>query len=151
MEERKQWQYEKQGTGAVPATMGRESQLVGKYTQRARPSSFSGLHLDASDQALAFPPRFSQREGWHILFEAPITLSAPNTQASIDACLRVQESDLARLHNDAIKNDPFISQALGPNAKLERMRAASLRCGSQMDDLAGAVWGTGQGWVQLAH
>ncbi len=36
-----------------------------------------------------------------------------------------------RLHNDAIKNDPFISQALGPNAKLERMRAASLRVGGQ--------------------
>mmetsp|Transcript_17105 Transcript_17105/g.47439 ORF Transcript_17105/g.47439 Transcript_17105/m.47439 type:complete len:498 (+) Transcript_17105:1914-3407(+) len=46
-------------------------------------------------------------------------------------CGDVKESDLARLHNDAIKNDPFISQALGPNAKLERMRAASLRCGSQ--------------------
>lgn len=29
----------------------------------------------------------------------------------------VQESDLARLHNDAIKNDPFISKALGPNPK----------------------------------
>jgi hypothetical protein len=27
--------------------------------------------------------------------------------------------------------DPFISAALGPNAKLERMRAASLRLGSQ--------------------
>ncbi len=36
-----------------------------------------------------------------------------------------------RLHNEAIKKDPFISQALGPNAKLERMRAASLRVGGQ--------------------
>ena len=27
--------------------------------------------------------------------------------------------------------DPFISAALGPNAKLERMRAASLRLGGQ--------------------
>ena len=34
-----------------------------------------------------------------------------------------QESDLARLHNDAIKSDPFISAALGPNAKIERMKA----------------------------
>lgn len=41
------------------------------------------------------------------------------------------ENDLARLHNDAIKNDPFISKALGPNAKIERMKAASLRLGSQ--------------------
>ncbi len=41
------------------------------------------------------------------------------------------EADLARLHNDAITKDPFISAALGPNAKLERMRAASLRLGSQ--------------------
>ncbi|KAL6749979.1 hypothetical protein V8C86DRAFT_2824776 [Haematococcus lacustris] len=46
-------------------------------------------------------------------------------------CGDVKESDLARLHNDAIKNDPFISNALGPNAKLERMRVASLRVGGQ--------------------
>lgn len=42
-----------------------------------------------------------------------------------------QESDLKRLHEGAIKNDPFISQALGPNAKIERMKAASLRLGGQ--------------------
>ena len=47
-------------------------------------------------------------------------------------CGEVNESDLARLHNDAIKNDPFISAALGPNAKLERMRAAALRLGGQV-------------------
>ncbi|GMH39603.1 hypothetical protein BSKO_07501 [Bryopsis sp. KO-2023] len=46
-------------------------------------------------------------------------------------CGNVKESDLPRLHNDAIKNDPFISKALGPNAKIERMKAASLRLGSQ--------------------
>ncbi len=46
-------------------------------------------------------------------------------------CGEVSESDLARLHNDAIKKDPFISAALGPNAKLERMRAAALRLGGQ--------------------
>lgn len=46
-------------------------------------------------------------------------------------CGDVKESDLARLHNDAIKKDPFISAALGPNAKLERMRAAALRLGGQ--------------------
>mmetsp|Transcript_4947 Transcript_4947/g.10643 ORF Transcript_4947/g.10643 Transcript_4947/m.10643 type:complete len:491 (-) Transcript_4947:717-2189(-) len=46
-------------------------------------------------------------------------------------CGDVKEADLARLHNDAIKKDPFISQALGPNAKLERMRAAALRLGGQ--------------------
>lgn len=47
-------------------------------------------------------------------------------------CGEVNESDLARLHNDAIKNDPFISAALGPNAKLERMRVAALRLGGQV-------------------
>ncbi|KAG2447445.1 hypothetical protein HYH02_007770 [Chlamydomonas schloesseri] len=46
-------------------------------------------------------------------------------------CGDVKESDLARLHNDAIKADPFISKAIGPNAKIERMRAASLRLGGQ--------------------
>ncbi|EFJ46118.1 hypothetical protein VOLCADRAFT_82001 [Volvox carteri f. nagariensis] len=46
-------------------------------------------------------------------------------------CGDVKESDLARLHNDAIKYDPFISKSIGPNAKIERMRAASLRLGSQ--------------------
>ena len=43
----------------------------------------------------------------------------------------LQESDLKRLHEGAIKNDPYISQALGPNAKIERMKAASLRLGGQ--------------------
>jgi geranylgeranyl reductase family protein len=46
-------------------------------------------------------------------------------------CGGVNESDLARLHNDAIKNDPFISAALGPSPKIERMKAAALRLGSQ--------------------
>ena len=48
-----------------------------------------------------------------------------------DMCGDVNEEDLPRLHNDAIKNDPFISRALGPNAKIERMKAAPLRLGSQ--------------------
>ena len=43
----------------------------------------------------------------------------------------MQESDLRRLHEGAIKDDPFISKALGPNAKVERMKAAALRLGSQ--------------------
>lgn len=38
---------------------------------------------------------------------------------------------MARLHNDAIKTDPFISRALGPKAEIERMKAASLRLGGQ--------------------
>lgn len=42
-----------------------------------------------------------------------------------------QESDLKRLHEGAIKDDPFISKALGPNAKIERMKAAALRLGAQ--------------------
>lgn len=46
-------------------------------------------------------------------------------------CGDVTEGDLARLHNDALTKDPFISAALGPNPKIERMRAASLRLGSQ--------------------
>ena len=46
-------------------------------------------------------------------------------------CGDVSEADLARLHNDAIKKDPFISAALGPNAKMERMRVAALRLAGQ--------------------
>lgn len=46
-------------------------------------------------------------------------------------CGVVDEADLARLHAEAVARDPFISAALGPNAKLERMRAASLRMGGQ--------------------
>ena len=43
----------------------------------------------------------------------------------------LQEEDLKRLHEGAIRDDPFISTALGPKAKIERMRAAALRLGSQ--------------------
>lgn len=35
------------------------------------------------------------------------------------------------MHDGALKSDPFISRAVGPNAKIERMRAAALRLGSQ--------------------
>ena len=42
-----------------------------------------------------------------------------------------QEADLKRLHDGALKSDPFISKAIGPKAKIERMRAAALRLGSQ--------------------
>ena len=43
----------------------------------------------------------------------------------------LQESDLKRLHEGAIKSDPFISTALGPKAEVERMKAAALRLGGQ--------------------
>ncbi|KFM25557.1 Conditioned medium factor receptor 1 [Auxenochlorella protothecoides] len=43
----------------------------------------------------------------------------------------VTADDLKRLHEDALKRDPFISRAVGPKAKIERMRAGSLRIGSQ--------------------
>ncbi len=42
-----------------------------------------------------------------------------------------QADDLKRLHENAIKHDPFISRAMGPNPKCERMRAGSLRVGGQ--------------------
>ncbi len=45
--------------------------------------------------------------------------------------LGLQEADLKRLHEGALKSDPFISQAVGPSAKIERMKAAALRLGSQ--------------------
>ena len=46
-------------------------------------------------------------------------------------CALLQEADLKRLHEGALKSDPFISKAIGPKAKIERMRAAALRLGSQ--------------------
>jgi flavin-dependent dehydrogenase len=48
-----------------------------------------------------------------------------------DYCGNVKESDLPRLHNDALTKDPFISAAIGPNAVIERMKAAPLRLGGQ--------------------
>lgn len=47
-------------------------------------------------------------------------------------CGGVKESDLARLHNEALTKDPFISKALGDKFEIERMRAASLRLGGQV-------------------
>ena len=43
----------------------------------------------------------------------------------------LQADDLKRLHENAIKHDPVISRAMGPNPKCERMRAGSLRVGGQ--------------------
>lgn len=43
----------------------------------------------------------------------------------------VWETDLKRLHDEGIKYDPFISRAMGPNPKCERMKVASLRLGGQ--------------------
>ncbi|MFX0022133.1 MAG: NAD(P)/FAD-dependent oxidoreductase [Candidatus Hermodarchaeota archaeon] len=37
--------------------------------------------------------------------------------------------NLYQIHHDIIKNDPFISDALGPNAELEEMKAAPIRFG----------------------
>mmetsp|Transcript_1088 Transcript_1088/g.2068 ORF Transcript_1088/g.2068 Transcript_1088/m.2068 type:complete len:546 (-) Transcript_1088:478-2115(-) len=42
---------------------------------------------------------------------------------------KVTNDDLPAMHHDIVKNDPFVSRALGPNAKMERMKAASLRLG----------------------
>lgn len=46
-------------------------------------------------------------------------------------CGNVTAEDLKRLHENAIKHDPFIARAMGPNPKCERMRAGSLRVGGQ--------------------
>ena len=48
---------------------------------------------------------------------------------------------MKRLHEGAIKHDPFISRALGPKAKLERMKAAALRLGSQARCCEGSALG----------
>lgn len=53
------------------------------------------------------------------------------TSNKTGACGDVNPADLARLHNDAITKDPFIAASLGPNAKIERMKAGSLRIGFQ--------------------
>ena len=54
-------------------------------------------------------------------FGGPLHVQSPHRCARNQRCCRqAQESDLARLHNDAIKNDPFISAALGPNPKVGR-------------------------------
>jgi menaquinone-9 beta-reductase len=43
----------------------------------------------------------------------------------------VTAQDLKRLHDEGIARDPFISRAMGPAPKAERMKAGSLRVGSQ--------------------
>ena len=43
----------------------------------------------------------------------------------------VTADDLKRLHEEGITKDPFISRAMGPNPRCQRMRAASLRLGGQ--------------------
>jgi geranylgeranyl reductase family protein len=40
--------------------------------------------------------------------------------------------NLYQIHHDIIKNDPFISEALGPNAEIEEMKAAPIRFGGIM-------------------
>jgi menaquinone-9 beta-reductase len=55
--------------------------------------------------------------------------SGPNaSQGQMGNCTA---SDLKKLHDDGIKKDPFISRAMGSNPVCERMKAASLRVGSQ--------------------
>ena len=43
----------------------------------------------------------------------------------------VTADDLKRLHEEGIKHDPFISRAMGPEPKCQRMKAGSLRVGGQ--------------------
>jgi len=40
-----------------------------------------------------------------------------------------QNEDLPALHDDIMKNDPYVSACLGPNPNIERMRSAGLRLG----------------------
>jgi len=41
----------------------------------------------------------------------------------------IKNEDLPRVHDDIMKNDPFVSRYLGPNPNIERMRSAGLRLG----------------------
>jgi flavin-dependent dehydrogenase len=55
--------------------------------------------------------------------------SGPNaSQGQMGNCT---VADLKKLHEEGIRKDPFISRAMGPNPICERMKAASLRLGSQ--------------------
>jgi len=40
-----------------------------------------------------------------------------------------QNEDLPRIHDDIMKNDPYVSTCLGPNPNIERMKSAGLRLG----------------------
>jgi len=40
-----------------------------------------------------------------------------------------QNEDLPKLHDDIMKNDPYVSACLGPNPEIERMKSAGLRLG----------------------
>ncbi|MFW9896587.1 MAG: NAD(P)/FAD-dependent oxidoreductase [Candidatus Thorarchaeota archaeon] len=42
---------------------------------------------------------------------------------------KTRTENLYKIHNDLIKNNPFISDALGPNAEIEEMKAAPIRFG----------------------
>ncbi|MFX1456734.1 MAG: NAD(P)/FAD-dependent oxidoreductase [Promethearchaeota archaeon] len=42
---------------------------------------------------------------------------------------KTRTENLHKIHNDLIKNNPFISDALGPNAEIEEMKAAPIRFG----------------------
>jgi geranylgeranyl reductase family protein len=42
---------------------------------------------------------------------------------------KTRTENLYKIHHDLIENDPFISEALGPNAELEEMKAAPIRFG----------------------
>ncbi|MFW9876282.1 MAG: NAD(P)/FAD-dependent oxidoreductase [Candidatus Thorarchaeota archaeon] len=42
---------------------------------------------------------------------------------------RARTENLYKMHHDLIENDPFISEALGPNAEIEEMKAAPIRFG----------------------
>jgi len=44
---------------------------------------------------------------------------------------KVGNDDLSKLHDDIMKNDPYVSKCLGANPNIERMKSASLRLGGE--------------------
>jgi geranylgeranyl reductase family protein len=95
-----------------------------------------GSH-NANFDGLVFYPRWSL-PGYAAIFKHAkdelgfcYYLIPCGNKAQTGQCGNCTADDLKRLHENAIKHDPFISRAMGPNPKCERMRAGSLRVGGQ--------------------
>ena len=96
----------------------------------------AGTH-NATFDGVCFYPRWSL-PGYAAMFQHPKNelsfcyyLIPCGPGAAAGQCGRPHTSDLRRLHEAAIASDPFISRAMGPAPKCERMRAGPLRVGGQ--------------------
>lgn len=110
----------------APSRLGRQLGLVKTEPQGTCSRAYVKDNKDFKFDGVVFYPR-QLLPGYCAIFR--------EAKGELNFCTYIipggptKNDDLPAMHDDIMKNDPFVSKSLGPNPNIERMKSGSLRFG----------------------